>query len=264
MNRKMSNTRRRRGATLIEVMMTVTLFSLVSMVLYASLHQGTSALRTLNAQTDAQKTLRVADYWLTLDLQQASQTQIARKRISTSAGNGDVIWFLSAVDPTVQGPNAHTVVRDPNAAAPLWQRNVIYYCIRSSDHNTAEGQVCGTDPNPLGDAYCPHKFLIRKVVKMPGTPQTLLTAAQVDAYTTKPNGFDTTVFAGEPNLESTKIISNHVLWFSSTQPSAEIFTVDTKSVRLAEAKRLLSIGSIDLSSNRFTLNHVVTFPLMNP
>ncbi len=244
--------------------MSITLFSLVSVVLYASLHQGTSALRTLNAQTDAQKTLRVADYWLTLDLEQASQTQIGHKHITTSAGNGDVIWFLSATDPTVQGANVQTVVRDQSAAAPLWQRNVIYYCIRSSDHDTAEGQVCGTDPNPLGDAYCPHKFLIRKVVNVPVTPETLLSSAQVDAYTTPPNGFDTSVFAGEPNLESTKIISNHVLWFSSSQPSPDLITVDMKSVRLAEAKRLLSVGSIDLSTNRFTLNHVVTLPLMNP
>ncbi|GMU57018.1 MAG: hypothetical protein AMXMBFR33_61640 [Candidatus Xenobia bacterium] len=231
------------------------LFSLLSAVLFLALKMGSDAWRRMDAQYDTQRSLRQAENVLLTDLKQTSSARLNFKKISSSPGNGDVLWFLSAQDPAAVGPNSEKFVRTTEAE-PDWQRTILYYCIRPSNHNTLAGFACGIDANPNGDAFCPHKFLIRKVINLPATPETLMAPGAVDAYTTAPAGFDINSFAGEPGLESARIISDKFLWFEANRAAgSRLVTVDMRSFRLAEARRKISVGSNSLLNSRFTVHH---------
>lgn len=225
------------------------------MALFYALTSGTDAWKRIDAQYDTQRSLRTAETALLADLKETNATQLRFKRITSPAGNGDVLWFLSAKDPTVSGPNVQKFVRDP-AAMPVWQRTIIYYLIRPSNHDAMAGFSCGVDGNAAGDAFCPHKFLVRKVVNGAANPETLMSAGAVDAYVTPPAGFDTSSFASEAGLEDAKIVSDRLMGFRVTRPAgSRMVTIDLSGVRLREARNKIQLGTSDLSNSQFTVYH---------
>ena len=165
--------------------------------------------------------------------------------------------MLSAVDP-VSGQ----YIRDVDGK-PVHQRNILYYLVRPNNHNAiSRGYACTIDDatHTLADPYCPHKILIRKVIRKEaaGVPEELLTTTEVDAYLTLPNGYDVSGMVGEegfPGVEpgTIKNVGFGLLSFRVDALNPPFFNLTFRAIRLAEAERKISVGSTPLNTGRFTV-----------
>lgn len=252
-------TSRRRGLTLMETAVSLGVFSMLVVLLFFLLRDSTRAWNSVESRYDAQKALAQVEFWLKSDLQRADIAQIGEKRVSSAPGNGDVVWFLSAIDPTIADPDLQ-FQRDPATGSPNWQRHVIYYLVRPNDYSRiSNGFSPAVDPNLNADYYAPHKVLIRKVVDLPASPETLMNTAQVDTYTTAPDGYDVSGFAAtEPGLVETKIVATGLLSFEvEVLPNAAgtggSVSIDTYAVRFREAEKVMAIGNTSLQSSPYTI-----------
>lgn len=239
----------RRAFSLLELTMVVALFSVAMVLIFGSLSEGFRKWRVLDTRADTQRQMTRAWLWLKRDLEKANPQQIASKRVA-AAGNGDVIWFLSA-DDSAESDSNRRFRRDIATGAPRWQRNIIYYLIRPAAYaSVANGVGAALDPDPENDYYAAHKFLIRKVVDLPGD-EVLLTSSQINAYTTAPLGYNLSVFSGEPGLESSKLVADHLLSFRA-QVDGRSIDLDLRAVHLAQASKDLPLGAVSLKSGRYT------------
>lgn len=252
----------RRGHSLAELIVVFAIFSLLLTVVAVLLFQSVGVYRRTNGTDTALREMRKARAALERDLVLASPNQIRRARVPASLGGGDdgeALWFLSPVDPTATPP---TVVRKRDGT-PFWQRNILYYLVVPSNHNTTFGMSCagGTDPNGYDDR-CPHKVLIRKVIDS-GVPtvatdetteETLLPS--VAGYTSRPNGYS---LAGMPDPAPTQasIAAAQLLCFESVTAPApnnvptELF-VDLRALSIEEARREMRVGTDPGYTSRFT------------
>ncbi len=241
---------RKGGFTLLELMVNVALFSLVTALLLLALGEGLKLWQRIDSSNQVQKNLNQAFFYLRNDLEQADPGNIARKRVTSSAGNGDVIWFLSAKDPA-QTNRDLAFIRDPATGAAEWQTNVSYYLIRPNNYQAlSNGYLPAIDPDPNNDFYAPHKLLIRKIVDT-GDPETLLSPVQVDQYTTAPNGFDLSGFGAEPGLVESKVVASSLLSFENALTN-NAATIDLRAARIREAEKSVAVGNVSLRNSRFT------------
>lgn len=243
---------RRAGLTLLELALGAAILSLMWIVLFALVDQSAVAWRSIEGRNTATRNLWLVEQKLYEDLKAADKDEIARAYIGS--GQGDVIWFLSADDPAAETADTQQITRDPATGSPVWQRNIIYYAIRPSGHDALVNMSCANDPAPNGDGFCPHKFVIRKVVNLPADPETLIPAANISAYTTAPNGYDISGFSGEPGLEESRIIADRILYFQVSLLNS-VYNIDLRAVRLAEAQRKITIGSSSLLNGEMTIQH---------
>ena len=249
----------RRGATLLETVASLGLFSLLSLLLFAAFRSGTELWRSVDQRATGLGKLHPVQRALALDILSSSAENLDSARLPTP-GNGDAVWMLSALDRNETDPRAERFKRD-SSGSPEWQRNVIYYLVRPSDHDDLVGYSCNVDPDPEGDAFCPHKLLIRKIVNHPASPERLLTSAEVQAYLTSPTGFDMTSFSGESGLEEAKVLAANLLWFEAVEHSLDnrFIELDLRVASLQEATRGAAVGREPLT--RFTFGQRVTlFP----
>jgi hypothetical protein len=248
---------RPRGTTLLETVVSLGIFSLLSIVLFSAFKLGTDLWRSVDSRTEGLGRIQLCNQRLTGDIVNTAAEEIRSKRVPGS-GNGDAIWFLSNLDPTIGDPLLERYRRDDDGA-PLWQRNIIYYLIRPANHDAMVGQSCQVDSNPEGDAICPHKMLIRKVVNVPADPEALLDSTDIDQYLTAPTGFDTSVFSSEPDLEEARIIAPEILWFQAVNHSEgdPFIELELRSLAIEEANRNVPIGNSPLA--RFVITQ--TFSL---
>lgn len=258
---RMTVTEHRRGFTLLEQLLVVGMFALISTVLFVILHQGFGQLRALSSRSDAQNQLNRAAYWLKKDLERANPDQIGVKRVSSSTGAGDVIWFLSAEDPTVADFDER-FRRNQGTARPQWQCHVIYYLIRPSDYAAvSNGGSASIDTDPRADYYAAHKFLIRKVVDRPGQ-EVLMTDGEIDAYTTAPANHDLSALLSEPGVQSCKVVADHMLSMEASL-SERMLTLDLYAVQVAEAQRKVALGAVSLKDSPFTQHQLLRLILKN-
>lgn len=231
-------------------MLTLALFGLASGLVFGLLNEGFRRWGVINSKHDTQQRMARALSWMQRELEEADSDQIATKRVA-APGNGDVIWFLSAEDPTQTNPDLK-FVRDPASGLPSWQRQIIYYLIRPGNYpKVSGGYNAAIDPDPRSDSFAPHKLLIRKVVNRPANPETLLTAAQVDTYVTAPADQNVAPLAAEPNVESCKLIADRLLSLEATRYDKTI-ELDLRAVHLQRAEREVGVGSVSLKSSRYT------------
>ena len=245
-----------RGFSLLETVLSLGLFSLLSLVLFGSFKLGTDLWRVTDSRTEGIGRLQSATWKFERDLLNTAADRIRSKRVPFP-GNGDAIWLLSPLDPNEPDPQKEQFRRDLDGN-PIWQRNILYYLIRPTNHDQIAGRPCAIDPDINGDAICPHKMLVRKVINRPESPEELLSASQIEQYLTAPNGFDVSAFQGEPGLEEARIIGANMLWFEAvdhTQGQA-LVDVDLRAVSLKEAIKQLPIGQEPLG--RFLLSHRLT------
>ncbi len=246
----------RKGVTLIEMAVVMAVFSVALLVVAALFGEVTDLYREIDSTDAARREMRKARRALEQDLVLASPTQLNRAIVPASlasGGDGEAIWFLSAVDPATGD-----LVRKTNGS-PFWQRNVLYYLVVLS--NLGTGCVGGSGPTGLDDR-CPHKVLIRKVLDI-GAP-TLITdetseeilAPDVSSYLTRPDRFDVSSMVGG-EVESATIVATGLLTFSSLpapppENLANQVLLDLRAVSVEDASREVAVGSASLYNSRFT------------
>ena len=241
----------KRAFSVVEMLMVLGLFALVSALIFQMLNDGFRKFRALNSRYDTQQRLNKSLATMQRDLEKADSTQIGMKRISTSAGNGDAIWFLSADDPTQSNPDMR-FMRDPASGMPNWQRHILYYLIRPTNYaKVSGGYNVPVDPAPRNDYYAPHKLLIRKVIDRPSTPEKLMTPAEIDVFTTAPADLNVSSLAGEAQVESCKLVSDGLLSLEATRYDHTL-ELDLRAVHIERANAALKIGSVSLKTTPYT------------
>lgn len=249
----------RQAMTLIEVVIATSLFVVLSAALFLAVRASTRALTSVQDSADAQTRLRNAEYWLLRDLRSTSVDEISYEPVSDN--DGYALWFLSARDPATGDLEVSKSDGSPN-----WQRNILYYLVRSTtDTSSTSGTVPGDDP------YSPYKVLIRKVIRNVGyatagtssDPEQLLTASQVSTYLTQPDGSSVAAMSGEAGVDpgGIRIITTRLLSFevdAPGNPDADVcppfLCIDLRAVRLREARKSVAVGQVNLLDSPFTVH----------
>ncbi len=243
---------RNRGFTVIEIVVSMGLFTIAGLLLFAVLQKGLEGLRVVEARRDTEQRLNNAQFWLRRDIEQASPSALMSKRVSGVPGSGDAIWFLSAEDPDEADPELR-FHHHFETAEPVWQRTVLYYLVRPSSYAQVSGGLsAGIDPDPRRDSFAPHKFLIRKVIDGPEEPEVLMSASQIETYLTQPADYTDLSFAGEPGLVDARLIADGMLGFEVARNGA-LVEITTRAVRLQEAyRRVGDLGQVSLLEDPLT------------
>lgn len=240
--------------TLLELMVALGIFALLGMVLFTFTAKSLAIWRTVSARDQVERNLWAVEQPLRIDLQQTDPTQVYSQTITSPAGSGDVLWF--PIDLYTQDILAAS--SDSNGG-PAWAQNIVYYLVRPTNvAQLSHGVTFADDPSPTGDAYCPYKFMIREVVQLPfrSNREPVIAPSAISTYTKAPNGYDTSSFSSEPGFVSARILSTHMLYFHVTRTGA-IFKIDLAAVRLAEARKAISMGHSSLLDSPFTVRHML-------
>lgn len=136
--------RARRGFSLPELLIVSFIFSLFLVASYLILSQGLAVWAKTESSQNTSFQLQKARDTLRRDLLSASRVELET--------SGSELWFLSSI-----GPQQQQVQHDDGR--PFWQRNVLYFLAKPTEHNQIFKVDCGSDPN-----LCPHKALLRVVV----------------------------------------------------------------------------------------------------
>lgn len=258
---------------MIELVLSMTLFSIVALLSFVLLRRGSTLWKELVEAESASLELAKAASRMRGDVLRTGIQHCAQGKVPASlagGGNdGSALWFLSAVD-----PSTGEMAVKPDGT-PFWQRNLLYYLVVPDGHAGLFGFDCqgGLGPNGFDDR-CPHKLLIRKVIDsgVPTAPQgnpdtdaeTLL--GDVTPYLTRPAGYNLGVMGGEPGLERVEISATRLLWFEVTLKAPgrpQEIDIDLRAVAIKDAQGHVAVGSVPLSSGRFTANRIVSILPMN-
>lgn len=252
----------RRGVTIPELLVTISLFTILMAALFFLFHKGLRAVRTANAQQQAQISLNKAHFWLERDLQQADPQHLQHKRVASPAGNGDAVWFLSPEDPRQTDPDLRYGYGGENGA-PVFQTQILYYLIRPVNYQEVSGGLpAAVDPDPNSDFYAPHKFLIRKVIDTPADPETLLSPSAIDDFITPPLDYTLSPFAGESSVIDYRLVSDKLLSFE-VLADQRVVQVRTSALKIEEARRRISIGNRSLKDDPLTVFRETVYVLRN-
>lgn len=249
------------GFSLVEVVLSMSLFAMVIAVTSAVLSYSGRISRNVVGADQAGRGLRKAEVSLQRDLLPASTQTMSVTPVPASLGggglDGDALCVLSALD-----PNGEPQRRADGG--PFWQRNIIYHLV------VPIGDTCSGGVGPGGyDDRCPHKVLIRQVVDVP--PATVPTdqTTQEDllpsmaGYLGRPTGLSVAGVGG-PDTQSAKIVATNLLWFRATISGAEL-ELDLRAISEVEARRSVNVGVTPLATSKFTTQHLISvYPRSSP
>lgn len=216
----------------------------------------------VNANADAQQQLYKAQNFLERDLASAAfETEVGRETIRIEkaptelvnliGADGDVLWFLSAVDPL-----SGKFIR--KNGEPFWQRNILYYCVTPTSLETFGFVGQGTGVGGYESA-CPFKVLIRKEIDYgastnpdPGSErEPLMSYTDMITYLDRPEGLNTSTMV-KPRV-SVRPISGNILTFrADLVPATKGVSLDLRATAVERAKRDGPVGSRDLSTDPAT------------
>lgn len=254
---------RPRGFSLLELLIVVTLFSLVAGVTLLLLSRSGQFWRESSGNHTAALNLATAARHFQSDLPETSQGAVQTSTVPSSlsgAPDGSAIWFLSSRDPSTAG------FARKDDGTPFWQRNVLYYSVVPRRHLELYGLSCAGGPGPGNDAHCPHKLLIRKVIDS-GVPTSLLTdpltseetlLANVDLYLTRPDGLNISAMRNEEGVTDVKIVTTGLTYFEAESRDNEI-ALDLRATPSAELGRSLKVGDESLLDHRLTRQYYRSF-----
>jgi hypothetical protein len=260
---------RPRGLSLLEVLFTAFLFSFVGVLSFLVLSRGVHLWTEISEAESAGLELAKATNDLRVDLLKANSADIRSGEVPANLSGGGMdgaaLWFLSAVDPE----SGEFVMKSDGT--PYWQRNILYYLVTPTKHETTYGYNCAGGKGADGfDDRCPHKILVRKVIDS-GAPtgpdgdpilneETLL--SDPGEYLTRPVGYDVGAMNGEPDVDRVDVAAVRLLWF---RPSVEGRTVvvDIRAVAIKGAQKALRIGETPLAEGRFTVHRLLSVTPMN-
>jgi type II secretory pathway pseudopilin PulG len=239
------------GFNLIEVCLSLAIFSTAAALIFLLLNDGFKKWRILNARSDSQRRLNRALQWLKRDLERADPGQVDHQRIASSPGQGDMLWFLSAEDPSVSASDQR-FSRDTSNGTPRWKRQVLYYLIRPGNYAAvSQGYNCAIDPDPRNDYYAPHKFLIRKVIDTALDPERLMSPAAIVPFITAPADYNLSPLSAEPLVENCRLIADRMLSFEVSRFDRTL-EIDLRVVDINSVDKVAGIGSVSLKNSRFT------------
>jgi hypothetical protein len=248
--------------SLIEAMLVMAITSIIFAITQLLLARTIESWWKVNANSDAQQQIYKAQNFLERDLASAAyETEAGRETIRIAkappelvhltGSDGDVLWFLSAVDPV----SGDFVRKD---GEPFWQRNILYYCVTPTSLNTFDYLGAGTSVGGYESA-CPFKVLVRKEIDF-GDPTTsdpnsvkepLLSYSDLTAYLDRPDGYSTSSMV-KPGV-SVRPISGNILTFRADfVPSTKGVSIDLRATAIDRAKREGRIDTRDLSEDPAT------------
>lgn len=239
---------RARGVTLMELMIVLVLTGIIFGITHVVLSRVIDSWWRVNANQESEQQLYRAQVILERDLRAASfelepdrATVGVRKapaELNTLSGaDGDVLWFLSAVDPM----SGNFIRKDDGT--PFWQRNVVYYAVTPLGLSDLGFQGSG---HAVGgyEVACPFKILVRKEIDS-GAPtssdpssevETLMTYAELAPHINRPNKYSCAGM-GAANA-SVKPISANVLTFrADLDPPLRGVSVDLRCTAIDRARR---------------------------
>lgn len=239
------------GLSVAEVLVSMGVFAILMTITFQLFQRGVEGLQVANARYDAERSLNKAHFWLRRDLEQARSGELTIQTVALPDG-GDAIWFLSAIDPAETDPDLK-FVHDPTSGAPVWQTNILYYLAKPGNYPRVSGGLIPLpDPDPDGDFFAPHKFLIRKVIDDPASdPETLLSGPQMSTYITVPQDYGLSPFAGEANVVSFRLIADKLLSFRVREVGTTV-EVETSAVHLDGAGKKVSLGNVSMRTHALT------------
>lgn len=256
------------GFSLVELMLSLVLLAILLFVTAASLRNSQQVWRQVVGSTSSEDQMKRAYVFLRRDLEMAG----GNLGVSTVPGSltasfdGDVLWFLSPLDPTTG-----KVARKANGF-PLFMRNVIYYTVVPNNHLNIYGANCAGGAGPGGyDDRCPHKVLVRKVVDIGTTTvatndlteEPLMTLAQVTPYLTRPNGFSTAAMTSEAGVSTVSLVARQLLLFRVTLVPGPL-QVELRATNLMRAAKSVSVGTTSLYASPLTSELKLTLAPGNP
>ncbi|MCA9776021.1 MAG: hypothetical protein KC800_04865 [Candidatus Eremiobacteraeota bacterium] len=259
-----------RGLTIVEMMLVMTITALVFAVTQALLARTIDMWWKVNANADAQQQIYKAQNFLERDLAGAAyETEAGRETIRIEktpaelinliGSDGDVLWFLSAVDPV----SGNFVRKD---GKPFWQRNILYYAVTPTSLETFDFSGAGMSVGGYESA-CPFKVLIRKEIDFgdptdPDStdPEPLLSYSDLTGFLNRPVGYSTAAMGTVSS--SVRPISGNILTFrADLVPSTRGVNIDLRATAVNRAKREKPIGDRDLSGDAATQQLILTlFP----
>ncbi|MBT9584806.1 prepilin-type N-terminal cleavage/methylation domain-containing protein [bacterium] len=237
----------RNAHTLIEVLVAVAVFSIITTLLALIFVEGLSVLRRTSGRDSAAREMRRARTVIVRDLATTRPSLLTLQDMPDNLGgggkDGQAFWFLSPVDPTT-GQIARTA-----DGLPLWQVNILYYLVVPQNHDVTFGIHCNGAIGPGSyDDCCAHKVLIRKVIRTSATPpEALLTS--VAPYLTRPDGLQVDNMAAEPNLLEVKLAATSLLYLrAQLAPNSipNLVDADLRAVDIQTARKKSSLGAISL------------------
>jgi len=237
---------RKRGATLIELMITVGVYTFIVLALFALTRDGTKGWKSIETRTQVQSQLRNFERDISEELKRTALDSIRFYGMNTGDSYKRGILMLSAMnnrdDVTVLGePSSFWVDETKDPPEPKWQRWVLFYLTRPDrdEHVRTYGYACKSyDTNPAPDNLCPHKWLVRKDIylsAMSANTKTQLTALSKDKLV-EGSG------SGRPFIEGNQ--------GAGDEPTeAQLFALQTTSGSLVARTRILARDILSFSFN---------------
>ena len=244
---------RLRGFSITELMIAVTLLSLLILLSYAFLSQSHRLFRRVNASGDADRGLRKAARALRADLINTGRLGVA----SVANGiNGDAIWFLSAQDPA-----SREFVRK-STGRPFWQKNILYYLAVPEDHDQRFHMSCVAQ-----ERVCSHKILIKLVIDHghPTTPDSseadeeqLIPSSEIQTYLSSPPSLDLSSLTADPRVLSAEYVAGSLLdcEVEILSGGREIHCLLTAGL-IEDARKNFPLGKVPFPDRSFTLSRMV-------
>lgn len=138
----------RRGVSLIELMVTVGLFTLLSTAMFWIFKMGASSWHKADTQSDLLRDVQTSVRWVERDAEPSTFASLDKFE------DADHVAFclLSAVEPKSVNPEPQFIL-DPVSQLPVWQRYVIYHFDRPKAVFTMREipVPAGTPPVPLAN-----------------------------------------------------------------------------------------------------------------
>lgn len=254
--------RRRKGVTLVEAMLAMALFGLLSLALAQAVREASKIWRRSTGETTARLSLRQTQRKISGDLSAGAMAQISVTtgpiQLASGGRNGDAVWCLSAVDPATGD------FRRKSNGSPFFQNNVLYYLAVPTQHAQLYGMTCNGFRDSNGyDQGCPHKVLIRKVIDF-GTPtvasdesseEALMTVTEISAYLTRPAGLSVTSMQSEAGVRGVSLAAASLISLKALKGAlagAQSVELDASALSLLDAQRTLRVGSVNLEDTDFT------------
>ncbi len=270
----MSVRRSSRGLSLLEMMMvtviTIILFGITHLILMRTIESWWR----VNASADSEQQLYRAQQSLERDLRSAAfELQPDRRTINVerapaelnnlSGADGDVLWFLSAIDP-VTGKFCRNA-----DGTPFWQRNIVYYLVTPKNSHLHFGYDAAGLAQAGYEVACPYKVLIRKEIDS-GVPthlsdsssiEKLLTYSELAPYLDRPDGYSCAGMSGV-NTAVKPVSANLLSFRAELQDQLRGVSLDLRATAIERARREGGIGSRDLISQPATTQ--LRFVVMPP
>ncbi len=259
--------RARSGLSLLELVLVFGVMLVLFGLTHALLKFTIGVWWRVNAGADAQQQIHRAHAHLERDLKGAGFSLEGGRRSvdavsrpahlnSLAGSDGDVLWFLSALDPL-----SGEFQRMPDGS-PFWQRNVIYYLVTPQE--LTEFGFTGSGYEADGyEVGCPHKVLLRICIDsgVPTSPSTepetsrerLLSPEEVFGLLQRPLDRRTMGMSG-PTHSVIPVAIDILSFRVDLIADLRAVEIDLISAPIAEVRGLPNYGARDLSEEAATLH----------